>query len=120
MGFFVADSNSQFRRKIHDAYCDQLGREVFESDWDYEKFRKAKVKENTKNRCIEFKDTLGYNNFFLVKGNSFNIEDEDLDNFIDTDEEVTDSQIKSAFRKMARNKKTNKNLMTKFGEAVAS
>ena len=120
MGFFVADCNSQFRRKIHDAYCDQVGREVFECDYDYEEFRKAKVKENTKNRCIEFKDTLGYNNFFLVKGNSFNIEDEELDNFIDTDEEVTDSQIKSAFRKMAKNKKTNKNLMTKFGEAVAS
>ena len=120
MGFFVADCNSQFRRKIHDAYCDQVGREVFECDYDYEEFRKAKVKENTKNRCIEFKNTLGYNNFFLVKGNSFNIEDEELDNFIDTDEEVTDSQIKSAFRKMAKNKKTNKNLMTKFGEAVAS
>ena len=120
MGFFVADCNSQFRRKIHDAYCDQVGREVFECDYDYEEFRKAKVKENTKNRCIEFKDTLGYNNFFLVKGNSFNIDDEDLDNFIDTDEEVTDSKIKSAFRKMAKNKKTNKNLMTKFGEAVAS
>ncbi len=120
MGFFVADCNSQFRRKIHDAYCDQVGREVFECDYDYEEFRKAKVKENTKNRCIEFKDTLGYNNFFLVKGNSFNIDDEELDNFIDTDEEVTDSKIKSAFRKMAKNKKTNKNLMTKFGEAVAS
>lgn len=120
MGFFVADCNSQFRNKIHDAYNDQLGREVFDCDSGFEDFRKAKIKENTKNRCIEFKDTLGYNNFFLVKGNSFNIEDEDLDNFIDSDEEVTDSQIKSAFRKMAKNKKTNKNLMTKFGEAVAS
>ena len=61
---------------------------------------------------------MGYDSFFVVKGSNFQIDDEDLDAFISEDD-ATDSQIKTAFRKMARNKKTNKNLMTKFGKAVA-
>ena len=121
MGFFVADCNSQFRNKIHDAWCDLNGKDRYDIEtYDYEEFRKAKIKENSKNKCIEFKNALGYNNFFLVRGNAFNVDDEDLDTFINTDKEVTDSHLKTAFRKMAKNKKTNKNLMTKFGEAVAS
>lgn len=118
MGFFVAESNHELKNKIYDVWYEQNDDNEGWYGNEFAEFRKSKVKENTKNKCIEFNNALGYDSFFVVKGSNFKIDDDDLDTFI-TEDDATDSQIKNAFKKMARNKKTNKNLMTKFGKAVA-
>ena len=119
MGFFVADGNIMLKNKLYDCYEEETGNSASYYDEDFTEFRKAKVKENTKNKCIAFKDTLGYDSFFIVKGDNFNIEDNDLESYIPDEDDFSDAKLKQAFKKMARNKKTNKNLMTKFGQAVA-
>lgn len=112
MGFFVANGSKELNHKIMDAYHKS-------NDWyssEFQKFRKSKIKENTKNRCIEFTNVFGYDNYYVVRGDKFGV---DVEDSFEISETASDNQIRSAFKKYSNNKKTNKNLMTKFGKAVA-
>ena len=115
MGFFVADGSKELNHRIMDAYHSKTG----DADWydgDFQAFRKNKIKENTKNRCIEFLNVLGYDHYYIVRSDKFGTEEEEC---FDISDDATDSQIRTAFKRFSNKKKTNKNLMTKFGKAVA-
>ena len=116
MGFFIADGSKDLNHRLHDAYCDINQHEDSWYSDDFQEFRKQKIKENTKQKCIELQNANGYDNYFIVRGDKFNVDVED-DFSVDTD--ASDNQIRTAFKKYSNNKKTNKNLMTKFGKAVA-
>ena len=116
MGFFIADGSKELNHRLHDAYCD-INKD--DSAWysdEFQLFRKQKIKENTKQRCIELKNTQGYDNYFIVRGDKFNV---DVEDEFEIDSDASDTAIRTAFKKYSNNKKTNKNLMTKFGKAVA-
>ena len=85
--------------------------------WDetFISFKKTSSKEYRKNRCLSFKNALGYNEYFIVKGQEFGVEDSEFE----ISDDASDGQIRNAFKKYSAGKKTNKNLMTKFGKAVA-
>ena len=116
MGFFIANGSKELNHRLHDAYCD-INKD--DSAWysdEFQLFRKQKIKENTKQRCIELKNTQGYDNYFIVRGDKFNV---DVEDEFEIDSDASDTAIRTAFKKYSNNKKTNKNLMTKFGKAVA-
>ena len=118
MGFFIADSSKELNHRLHDAWCD-MGNDDDGYGWysdEFQYFRKQKIKENTKQKCIELKNTQGYDNYFIVRGDKFNV---DVEDEFEIDSDATDTAIRTAFKKYSNNKKTNKNLMTKFGKAVA-
>tara|TARA_B100000902_G_scaffold399226_1_gene469116 strand:+ start:1777 stop:3960 length:2184 start_codon:yes stop_codon:yes gene_type:complete len=116
MGFFIADGSKELNHRLHDAYCDMNKDDDSWYSEEFQEFRKQKIKENTKQKCIELHNANGYDNYFIVRGDKFNVDVED-DFSVDTD--ASDNQIRTAFKKYSSNKKTNKNLMTKFGKAVA-
>ena len=78
----------------------------------------CQIKELRKNKCVRFKDTIGYNEFYLVKGGKGFEADTSEEDF-DVTEEASNAQIRTAFKKFSKNKKLNKVLMTSFGKAVA-
>lgn len=118
MGFFIAEGSKELNHRLHDAWCD-MGNDDDGYGWyseDFQNFRKQKIKENTKQRCIELQNAHGYDNYFIVRGDKFNV---DVDDEFEIDSDASDTAIRTAFKKYSNNKKTNKNLMTKFGKAVA-
>ena len=54
MGFFVAESNHDLKNKIYDVWYEQNDDNEGWYEPEFAEFRKSKVKENTKNKCIEF------------------------------------------------------------------
>jgi hypothetical protein len=111
IGFFVSDSHYDWRSKLGEAE-----RDVTES---YHYVDMAQYnKEYRKNKCVRFKDTIGYNEFYLVKGGKGFEADTSEEDF-DVKEEASNAQIRTAFKKFSKNKKLNKVLMTSFGKAVA-
>ena len=112
MGFFMADDAYHFRSRISRLgdYCD-VGH--YDSD-----FRKECAKEYTKNKCIHKQNAFGYDNYYLLKGGkTLSAQDEDFDSKVD--EDMSDAQLRTAFKKFSKGKKTNKVLMTSIGKAVA-
>ena len=75
-------------------------------------------KEYRKNKCVTFKDALGYNEFYLVKGGK-NLKADTSEEDFNVRDEASNAQIRTAFKKFSKNKKLNKVLMTNFGKAVA-
>ena len=78
-----------------------------------EEIRKGYKKE----RLVLYKDTCGYNQFFVIKASG-----KSLETSIETLEispDASKSQIKKAFSKYSKSKKTNRVLATKFAEAIA-
>ena len=111
IGFFIADGSSNFWYKISDAKCDGEGFGIHDNDE-----RKPYNRQYAKHKCVTFTDTLGYNEFYIVKhGNALNTED---DGFA-PNEDATKGQITSQFKKYSKSKKNNKTLLTNFGKAVA-
>ena len=110
IGFFMADSNSDWKWRVQNTFWDKNGSAYFD---DY----KAEItKEYRKNKCVEVKEVFGYDTYYLVKGGSqLSAQVEDFA----VDEDASDAQIRNAFKKHSKNKKTNKVIMTKFGAAVA-
>ena len=112
LGFFIADGSHQWRGKLEHVYYEK-NPEAYYLDDD---FKKAVQKEYTKNKCVQFSDTLGYNEFFLVKGGK--ALNTDADEFTPA-ENATKGQLSQQFRKFSKSKKNNKTLLTNFGKAVA-
>ena len=112
MGFFMADDAYHFRNRIGRLanYCES-------NDWDTD-FRKECNKEYNKNKCVHKENAFGYDNYYLLKGGkSLSATDGEFDEKVT--ENMSDAQIKTAFRKFSKGKKTNKVLMTSIGKAVA-
>jgi len=112
MGFFMADDAYHFRNRIGRLanYCES-------NDWDTD-FRKECNKEYNKNKCVHKENAFGYDNYYLLKGGkSLSATDGEFDEKVT--ENMSDAQIKTAFRKFSKSKKTNKVLMTSIGKAVA-
>jgi len=112
MGFFMADDNSHFRSRIGrlSHYCETDG---YDSD-----FRKACAKEYKKNKCVHKQNAFGYDNYYLLKGGKqLSAQDGEFEEAVTKD--MSDAQIRTAFKKFSKGKKTNKVLMTSIGQAVA-
>ena len=112
MGFFMADDAYHFRNRVGRLanYCES-------NDWDTD-FRKECNKEYNKNKCVHKENAFGYDNYYLLKGGkSLSATDGEFDEKVT--EDMSDAQIKTAFRKFSKGKKTNKVLMTSIGKAVA-
>jgi len=111
LGFFIADGSSNFWYKISDARVDGEGYGMYDND-----DRKPYNRQYAKYKCVTFQDTLGYNEYYIVKNGKFlNTEDDGFD----VAEDATKGQIQSQFKKYSKSKKNNKTLLTNFGKAVA-
>jgi len=106
IGFFLADNAHNFKYKIED--CDE------ETYYDSNNMRKYQ-KEYNKNKCVTFIDTLGYNEFYVLKSKRL---ETDAEEFV-TAEDASKGQLTTAFKKFSKSKKLNKTLLTNFGKAVA-
>ena len=106
IGFFLADNAHNFKYKIED--CDE------ETYYDSSNMRKYQ-KEYNKNKCVTFTDTLGYNEFYVLKSKRL---ETDAEEFV-TAEDASKGQLTTAFKKFSKSKKLNKTLLTNFGKAVA-
>jgi len=111
LGFFIADGSSNFWYKISDARCDGIGHGMYDSE-----DRKPYNRQYGKHKCVTFQDTLGYNEFYIVKNGKF-LKTED-DGF-DVAADASTGQIRAQFKKYSKSKKNNKTLLTNFGKAVA-
>ena len=106
IGFFLADNAHNFKYKIED--CDE------ETYYDSSNMRKYQ-KEYNKNKCVTFKDTLGYNEFYVLKSKRL---ETDAEEFV-TAEDASKGQLTTAFKRFSKSKKLNKTLLTNFGKVVA-
>ena len=109
IGFFLADSGHNFKYKIQD--CDDTY-----SYYDNESMKKYN-REYAKNKCITFKNVLGYNELYIVKSwkNALATDAVDFEPAVD----ASKGQLTSQFKKFSKSKKLNKTLLTNFGRAVA-
>ena len=107
IGFFLADNSHNFKYKIQD--CDK---EAYFGD-DFKKYNR----EYQKNKCVTFKDALGYDELYIVKSwkNALNTDAVDFD----PDTDASKGQLTSQFKKFSKSKKLNKTLLTNFGKVVA-
>ena len=114
MGFFIADHRNDFNHALSKAHYN--GEENMWWSEEMSEAKKGYFNEHKKNKCVHFQDVLGYDNWYVVKNESFQI---DADAEIEADTDMSKGQVLRAFKKFSNNKKNNKNLMTKFGQAVA-
>ena len=112
MGFFMADDAHHWRQRVGrlSDYCDQ-------GLWN-DSFRKECNKEYNKNKCVHKTNAFGYDNYYLLKGGK-NLSAQNGEFEERVTEDMSDAQIRTAFRKFSKGKKTNKVLMTSIGQAVA-
>ena len=112
MGFFMADDGRHFTARLNRLahYCDTDG-------WDRD-FTKACRKEYTKNKCVHKENAFGYDNYYLLKGGKqLSAQNQEFEDNVTGD--MSDAQIRTAFKKFSKGKKTNKVLMTSIGKEVA-
>ena len=108
IGFFLADNGHNFKYKISD--CDT------EADmWD--NGMKKYNREYAKNKCVTFKNELGYNELYIVKSWKGALATDATE--FEVNEDASKGQLTSAFKKYSKSKKLNKTLLTNFGKAVA-
>jgi len=112
IGFFMADSASDWRWRLSNLFHDYgTKRPGTFTEWT-----KDAATQYRKNKCVEYKDVWGYDTYYMIKGGkNLKTDAEDFEIGVD----ATDAQIRNAFKKFAKSKKTNKVLMGKFGAAVA-
>jgi len=110
IGFFISDRSADFNYRCVGAAMAQSG-----DDWvDHTAVKKEAGKEYRKNKCVEFNDVFGYNNYYMLKGAK-----KDLDTATEDFNPSTSKSIGNDFKKFSKSKKTNKVLMQKIGAAVA-
>lgn len=120
LGFFMADDNRHFHNRIYTAISDQMKSsdriDYYSAEW--EKIKKENQTEYRKNKCVVKENALGYDEYYVIKnGKTLNTE---ADNLLDNlDEDASKGVIGNAFKRMAKSKKANKVLLTRFGKAVA-
>ena len=104
----VAESAYDFRGAVwsaeHDKYTpDSLMRE-YRKKYNSQKF-------------ITFDNTIGYDRYFIVKGDSKSL-NTDIDE-LDIDADASQSQINKSFMKFANSKKANRILASQFAQIIA-
>lgn len=109
IGFFMAGNSGDWSNRVW-RLAEEL--RVYADD----EFKKELGKEFRKNKCVERSSVFGYDTYYMVKGGK--TLKATADEF-DVDDDATNRQISSAFRKAAKSGKSSKVLMTKFGAAVA-
>lgn len=110
IGFFISDRSADFNYRCVGAAIAQSG-----DDWvDHSAVKKEAGKEYRKNKCVEFNNVFGYNNYYMLKGAK-----KDLDTATEDFNPSTSKSIGNDFKKFSKSKKTNKVLMQKIGAAVA-
>ena len=107
IGFFLADNGHNFKYKISD--CDD------QAYWG--EGMKKYNREYAKNKCVTFKDELGYNELYIVKSWKGALATDATE--FEVNEDASKGQLTSAFKKYSKSKKLNKTLLTNFGKAVA-
>ena len=121
LGFFMADDNRMFYNRIQSATCDVRKASSDFIDYYSEEYADMKKEANAefrKNKCVVKTDALGYNEYYIIKGGkALSAQgDEAMDSL---DEDSSTANIRNAFKKQSKSKKTNKVLLTRFGKAVA-
>jgi len=107
IGFFLADNGHNFKYKISD--CDD------EAYWG--EGMKKYNREYSKNKCVTFRNELGYNELYIVKSWKGALATDATE--FEVNEDASKGQLTSAFKKYSKSKKLNKTLLTNFGKAVA-
>ena len=118
----MAYDNRHFNNRIWAAMMDQASKDsdtyidYYSDEWNAVK--KTNSAEYRKNKCVVKENALGYDEYYVIKnGKSLNTEaDDSLEHLA---EDASKGVIGNAFKKMAKSKKTNKVLLTRFGKAVA-
>lgn len=119
LGFFMAEDNRHFMNRIQSAHLDGT-RDTYMDYYsdEYIDLKKNANAEYRKNKCVIRENVLGYNEYYIIKGGKkLSAQGDDLMDEITSDNST--AQIRNAFKKSAKSKKTNKVLLTRFGKAVA-
>ena len=111
VGFFIADNNRYMHNRCWHANNDSKTTKNQYYD------NKEGNSEYRKNRCIAFQDTLGYNEYYVLKKTGLSTEEDE--GFGSVEAGMSKGKLNSEFKKFAKSKKTNRVLMTKFAKAVA-
>jgi hypothetical protein len=101
IGFFVSDRAHDWRSKLYEC-------EIWNASDVSLEYRR--------NKCVSLKNTVGYDELYLVKGGKKLSATEDE---FEVDEDASAAKIRTAFKKFSASKKNNKVLLTNFGKAVA-
>ena len=78
--------------------------------------REYRKKYNSQ-KFITFDNTIGYDRYFIVKGDSKSL-NTDIDE-LDIDADASQSQINKSFMKFANSKKANRILASQFAQIIA-
>ena len=107
IGYFLADSNHEVRRKLWEGANGYVAEET----------TKEYLKEYRKNKFVSLEDSLGYDKLFIIKADrgSLNTDDDEFE----VSDNAKKSEIQRAFKKHANSKKTNKMFATQFAKMVA-
>lgn len=120
LGFFMADDSRHFMNRIQSAHTDgqRNGGYMDYYSEEYMDLKKNANAEYRKNKCVIKENVLGYNEYYIIKGGrALSAQGESTMDKVSSDN--TTAQIRNAFKKSAKSKKTNKVLLTRFGKAVA-
>lgn len=107
IGYFIAGSTYDFRGKVWQV------EDSFVTDAKLKELRKA----YNANKFISYDNKIGYDKFFIIKGegNSLNTDDDEFE----VAEDANKGQIQRAFKNYANSKKANKILATQFAQIIA-
>ena len=113
LGFFVSSGGSNFNYRIVGAMHSKDSK----LSWDHgtnDQIKKKAAKEYSKRKCVSITKCYGYDNYFIVKGGTALSVESNFE--VETD--AKPGQIKNAFGKFAKGKKTNKVLLESFARAI--
>ena len=119
IGFFIADDARDFKacayKIIKHGYKGSAESNLNWTD-KVQKLKSSMTKEYARNKCVSFSDSMGYDEYYIIKGGKELSTDVEA---FDADGDFTKSALAKAFKKYSHSKKQSKVLMTKFGKAVA-
>jgi hypothetical protein len=107
VGYFVANTNSEFRTAIFRA----------NSFGEYEALREARKIAN-RDKFVSYDNVLGYDRFFVLKANRAK-DLEATDDEFSVSDNAKRSEITRAFKKYAKSKKGNRVMATQFAEIIS-
>jgi hypothetical protein len=107
IGFFLAERSYDFNGEVWAASSKYVTNEIM----------RGYRKEYNKNKFISIKNGRGYDEYFIIKGDSKSL-NTDADDF-EVSENANKTDIARAFKKFASSKKANRLLATQFAKLVA-
>ena len=107
IGFYLAENSYNFRGAVYSTS------ESFITEKHLNELRK---KYNA-DKFVSFDNTIGYDKYFVLKGDSKSL-NTDVDE-LDIDPDASQAQINKSFKKFASSKKANRVLATQFAQAIA-